>query len=218
MNQLLLRCSLQSSWHFFIFSYHTLMLSFLDMNWLTAEKSSISVLKGSLLGLCCSDKHHDQTQPEDERIQSSLQLEFLMKGRNLRQKLKKLWRNSAYWLVPPGLVSFPYNTQDHMPRDSIAKMGWAIPTNIKQENAPTGLPVSQRFSICGSDLGQNSVSKNIYTTIHKSGKITLTKQQRKQFYDRGHFIIGFLFPNNMFLCCLSKPDQAEFTKYNNRLI
>lgn len=49
VDQLLLWCSLQSSWHLFIFLYDTLMLSLLDVNWLTAGESSISVLKGTVL-------------------------------------------------------------------------------------------------------------------------------------------------------------------------
>lgn len=78
MNQFLFRCSLQSSWYFFIFLYNVLMLSFLGMYGLTVKEKNRDYLKvqkckpqaksatGTHIGTVISAKHITGTRTATE--------------------------------------------------------------------------------------------------------------------------------------------------------
>lgn len=83
-------------------------------------------------------------------------------GTRKQELMQRLWRNTAYCLVPPGLLSlFSYMPQDHLPGDALPTVGCTLPdqSSIKKKKTLQGhtyRPVLWRlffsFEVCFSQM------------------------------------------------------------------
>jgi hypothetical protein len=83
-------------------------------------------------------KHHDQ-EVEKKRVYSAYTSTLLFITEESQdwnshrigtwriEMMQKPWRDAAYWIASPGLLSLlSYRTQDYQPSDGTTTMGWAL--------------------------------------------------------------------------------------------